>query len=210
MTRGGKPSGHRVEEPQSLEDVAVSGNGRLSRFAAVSGRRCFHDLVVRRVRCRRCGVRAQPCSERCRSRDAVPLLRELGVDEAIDVSVELQTAGALGQHPDSRKSRRDDLLDVLRQVDRRVTDDRRRFVGQELAEADGGFSDCALGEAQRPKPEADDATGTGMGGTFGRRGTTGQQEPSAGRVGVDAAPHQIPGRRIALPLVQQDRPVEAH
>ena len=89
-----QPSGYRIDDPESFEDLAVglcSCLGRL--FTLAAGRGSADCLVGRRRRCR-CAVRHHPTSQHLRTTDCIALFLEIGVDDAAEVAIELKAKGS--------------------------------------------------------------------------------------------------------------------
>jgi hypothetical protein len=61
----------------------------------------------------------------------VPGLRDVALDDAVEVAVQQRPAGAAGRAADAGEAAREDLLDVLLEADGGLAEDRRPVPGQE-------------------------------------------------------------------------------
>ncbi|MEX1357216.1 MAG: hypothetical protein WD981_01195 [Gaiellaceae bacterium] len=65
--------------------------------------------------------------------------------------------------------------------------------------------ELALGQGERPHPDADDPSRTRVSRLFPRCRRTGEEKLPGQRAGVDGVSDEVPGFGHALPLVDQDR-----
>ncbi len=107
-------------------------------------------------------------------------LRELPLDDPVDVAVELCPQRPAGEPAQAREPRRQDLVDVAVETHRRLTGDRRPAAAKKGGEADRGGRDTAFGQRQRTHPHRNDPAGPGkQTGPRPRRRRAGQQERTA-------------------------------
>lgn len=198
------PSRNRIEQPELCEMIAVRHRRGLRRLVSAATGRRFCQSSERRGCRRRRGVGREPSAKRLGSPDSNTVVRELPIDDAVDVGVEEPAPQALGPAGDPGETARFDGLEVV--------DDGE--VGRPV-ETIGGAAEygtqahrvrnrSALVERHRSHAHRQDASGTAVRVDSSlRSGASGEDETTGRRTAVDSATDRVPHFREPLPLVDQ-------
>ena len=157
----------------------------------------------RRGRGRR--IRREPPLEHGRPADSTILFREIDVDDAADVSIQLGPTATVAEASDSGKAGTHDLPGIGLERDGGRPGHRGPPTREQIRETDGSRGACPLRERHRPHAERHDSAGPRMRGRGHGAGRSGEDEPSRITAAIDGAPHRVPDRRHSLPLVDQHR-----
>jgi hypothetical protein len=134
----------------------------------------------------------------------MPLFGEVVSDDTLDVVIQPTSAGTITHLPRLRKSRGDDLADIVVQFDVTGTVDVRGVCTEQISDPDGGRCQDAFRDGERPHPEPDDTAGAGVEADANGCSAAGQDESFAGRVAVDEAADTVPDLGDMLPLINED------
>ena len=127
------------------------------------------------------------------------------VDGPVQVAVEDHPLRPRFRRSPSGESPGDDLGDIALEGHVGLPVDGGPVAAQQVPQADGRFLRSPFVEAHRSHAQRDDAPGAGMGGGSVRRDRAGEEEAACPGAGVHRSTHQVPRRRVALPLVDEDR-----
>ena len=205
---GGNPARDRVEEPQSCEMVAVRDRGRLGRLATVAARGRVEDPGIG---CRgrgRGSVGGHPPAQRLGASDRQPLIREVAVNDPLQVGVQHGSLQPRCCAHDAGEAATHDLVRVVRQGEPRLPLHHRRIAGENLRQGDGRSLEGTLMQSHGTHAQGQDAPGAGMGSCgIDRSCRSRQQEATRWRSEVHLPSNRVPHQREPLPLVDQHRSV---
>ena len=189
-----------------MEVLPIRRSGLACGLVAFAWGGGVEDGAVRGVCSRCCRVRGQPCSQRAGAANADPILRQLTLNDASHIAVELELPRPRGQIADAGETGSEDLIGVCRHVEIGGSDDLVQLTIQQGSNRDGRVIGAALAKCHRSHRHTDDPARTGVDtDPWGHARGSGQQEASSGRVIVDRSANAVPNTGLELPLIDQHR-----
>jgi hypothetical protein len=132
-------------------------------------------------------------------------LREVFVDNALDVAVQLRAPQLRREVAQTREARLEHLLRVIGEPERADAGDLRPLAGEQFAQADGRAAWPAFCERERSHPQRDDAPSARVNARALRRNRARQQKRPRRVMLIDRATDAVPDGRMVLPLVDEHR-----
>lgn len=153
-----RPRWHLLDHPELLQCGAIRRSGRSRWLLVLTSRTGISNGLKRRRGRGGCGVRNHPAPKGIGIPHTEASLREVMLDDSIDVAVELRPQTAALQRTKGREAGRDDLLDVPGEIDWRRPFHWLPQAGQQIANTHRRLRHTSLSQRHRPHADGDDSS----------------------------------------------------